>query len=245
YIFSLVLIPNNLRFTKMAASATHERRSLRRRILRAVIAEGAVSPADLSARLGVAKTEINAAIKELEKAKALRQEKTGPKSVSLSPDEYLIGVNVGVRSTTVGAGTRSGEALFAENFETPRDAAETLNAARGHVDKIVAERGIANAQCAAVVLPGIVDKENARSKASVMLGWKNVDVGGAFASFDIPFVIESDAAAAARFEANRDAESRGLVLVRSGSGISTCAVTGGEIETDRRRSALTLPFGHT
>src|SRR5690606_4726407 len=183
-------------------------------------------------------------IKELEKAKALRQEKTGPKSVSLSPDEYLIGVNVGVRSTTVGAVTLSGEVLFEENFETPRDAAETLNAARGHVDKIVAERGIANAQCAAVVLPGIVDKENARPKASVMLGWKNVDVGGEFASFDIPFVIESDAAAAARFEANRDAENRDLVLVRSGTGISTCAVTGGEIETDRRRLDLTLQFGH-
>ncbi len=228
----------------MAASATYETTPVSRRILRAVFAGGAVSPADISAKLGIAKTEINAAVKALVKANILAQVKTGGKEVSLSPDEYLIGVNIGVRSTEVGAVTLSGEVLFTESIETPRGADETLAAARGLVDKIIAEHGAENARVIAAVLPGIVDKADAQSKASVMLGWKNVDVGGAFASLGVPFTIESDAAAAARFEANRDAENGDLILVRSGTAISICAVSGGELETDRRRLDLTLQFGH-
>lgn len=228
----------------MAASATYERKSVSRRILRAVFADGSVSAADLSSKLGVAKTEVNAAVKDLIKAKILQQKKTGNKEISFLADEYLIGVNVGVRSTEVGAVTLSGEVLFAESFETPRDADETLKTARGLVDGIIAANGAENARGIAAVVPGIVDRENGRSKASVLLGWKNVDVGAAFASAGVPFVIESDAVAAARFEANREAENGEFILVRSGTGISICAVFGGEVEPERRRLDLTLQFGH-
>jgi predicted NBD/HSP70 family sugar kinase len=227
----------------MAASATYERKTVIR-VLRSVFAGGAVSPAELSSETGIPKTEINAAVKYLVKANVLRQEKTGGKAVSFLPDGYLIGVNVGVRSTTVGASTLSGEILFEETFETPRNADETLAAARDLVDQVITEHGFENAICLAVVLPGIVDRENVRSKASIALGWKNVDVGGAFASLNIPTVIESDAVAAARFEANRIADNTDLILVRSGTGISICAVFGGEIENDGRRRDLTLQFGH-
>lgn len=227
----------------MAASATHERKTVSRRILRAVFAGGAVSPADLSTDLGIAKTEINAAVKALVKAKILNHPKTGAKDISLSPDEYLIGVNVGGRSTEVGAVTLSGELLSEESFETPRDPDHALTAVRGLVDKIIAENGARKAVGIAAVLPGIVDREAGRSKASVMLGWQNVEVS-AFAPPDIPFVIESDAVAAARFEANRIGSDANFILVHSGTAISICAVSSGEIEADRRRLDLTLQFGH-
>jgi glucokinase len=157
---------------------------------------------------------------------------------------YLIGVNIGVRSTQVGAAELNGDVIFEDTFETVKDPAACLVLIQTRIETIIQNNTDREAKIIAVVVPGIVDKEKGLLVESICLGWKNVDIAKALPIGKIPISIENDAAAAAHFEAKKIGDNANFILVRSGTSIGVCVVEDGKVEADAEHKDLAALFGH-
>ena len=228
-------------------------------LLRLLRATQPLSRAELARRLGVNRSTVTDTFKPLIAAGVVREEAVQPQhlngaralgrpAIALSFDDghdYFVGVNVGVRHTTVGIATMGGEVLAEEEFGTPSKPDDALRLINSVIGGLRARAGGRKLRVVGVSVPGPTDATRRRLVYAPHLGWDDVDFAGALcfgedgdeceAERAVPVFVENDATASALYEAHlrlRRAESGRLddfVLVRSGTGIGLGLVLGGEV----------------
>ncbi|HWS90069.1 MAG TPA: ROK family transcriptional regulator [Pyrinomonadaceae bacterium] len=244
-------------------------------LLRLLRAAQPISRAELARRVGVNRSTVTDAFKQLIAAGVVREEPAeqpapganralGRPALALSFNDdygYFIGVNVGVRRSTVGLATLTGRVFAEEEFETPPDASDALAKIRTTVTGLCAQARGRRLRAIGVSVPGPADAARERIVYAPHLGWQDVDVANAL-RFDaegrpslaggrVRVVVENDATAAALYELRlrlgRDESERldDFILVRSGTGLGVGLVLGGEVfRGDAVGEGLAGEFGH-
>jgi predicted NBD/HSP70 family sugar kinase len=244
-------------------------------LLRLLRAAQPISRAELARRVGVNRSTVTDAFKQLIAAGVVREEPTqqpapgtnralGRPALALSYNDdygYFVGVNVGVRRSTVGLATLTGRVFAEEEFETPAEPSDALALIRKAVVRLCAQARGQRLRAIGVSVPGPSDAARERIVYAPHLGWQDVDVAGALrfdadggaclAGESVRVVVENDATAAALYELRLRlgrAESERLddfVLVRSGTGLGVGLVLGGEVfRGDAIGEGLAGEFGH-
>ena len=244
-------------------------------LLRLLRAAQPISRAELARRVGVNRSTVTDAFKQLIAAGVVREEPLhqpapgtsralGRPALALSFNDefgYFVGVNVGVRRSTVGLATLTGQSFAEEEFETPADPSEALAQVRKTITRLCAQARGRTLRAIGVSVPGPSDAARERIVYAPHLDWHDVDVAGAlpFNSDGVPslagervrVVVENDATAAALYELRlrlgRDEYERldDFVLVRSGTGLGVGLVLGGEVfRGDAVGDGLAGEFGH-
>src|SRR5829696_4807550 len=192
-------------------------------LLRLLRAAQPISRAELARRVGVNRSTVTDAFKQLIAAGVVREEPTqqpapganralGRPALALSFNEdfgYFVGVNVGVRRSTVGLATLTGQVFAEEEFETPADPSDALALIRTNVTGLCARARGQRLRAIGVSVPGPADASRERIVYAPHLGWHDVDVAGAL-PFDaggspslagerMRVVVENDATAAALY----------------------------------------------
>jgi predicted NBD/HSP70 family sugar kinase len=245
-------------------------------LLRLLRAAQPVSRAELARRLGVNRSTVTDTFKPLIAAGVLREDAVQPAqpngartlgrpAAALSfndAQDYFVGVNVGVRHSTVGLATINGEVLADEEFDTPSEPGDAMRRVATAVDKLRARASGRELRVIGVSVPGPTDAARRKLIYAPHLGWSDVDLADALCFGEdgaqcgpegaVPVVVENDATASALFETHlrlRDAEFGRLddfVLVRSGTGIGLGLVLGGEVyRGDGVGAGYAGEFGHT
>ncbi|MFL6337352.1 MAG: ROK family protein [Pyrinomonadaceae bacterium] len=244
-------------------------------LLRLLRAAQPVSRAELARRVGVNRSTVTDAFKQLIAAGVVREEPLqqpapgesralGRPALALSFNEgfgYFVGVNVGVRRSTVGLATLTGQVFAEEEFETPPNPSDALALVRTTVTRLCQQARGQRLRAIGVSVPGPADAARERIVYAPHLGWLDIDVAGAL-RFDaegrpslagerVRVVVENDATAAAIYELRlrlgRDESERldDFVLVRSGTGLGVGLVLGGEVfRGDAVGEGLAGEFGH-
>jgi predicted NBD/HSP70 family sugar kinase len=244
-------------------------------LLRLLRAAQPISRAELARRVGVNRSTVTDAFKQLIAAGVIREEPTqqpapgtnralGRPALALSFNDeygYFVGVNVGVRRSTVGLATLAGQVFAEEEFETPPDPSAALALIRTTITELCARARGQRLRAIGVSVPGPADAARERIVYAPHLGWHDVDVAGAL-PFDaeggpslagerVRVVVENDATAAALYELRlrlgRDESERldDFILVRSGTGLGVGLVLGGEVfRGDAVGEGLAGEFGH-
>jgi predicted NBD/HSP70 family sugar kinase len=244
-------------------------------LLRLLRAAQPISRAELARRVGVNRSTVTDAFKQLIAAGVVREEPTqqpapgairalGRPALALSYDDeygYFVGVNVGVRRSTVGLATLTGRVFAEEEFDTPAEPADALALIREVVGRLCQQAQGRRLRVIGVSVPGLSDAARERIVYAPHLGWQGVDVAGALrldaeggeclAGDSVRVVVENDATAAALYELRlrlgRDESERldDFVLVRSGTGLGVGLVLGGEVfRGDAVGEGLAGEFGH-
>src|ERR1044072_4803407 len=244
-------------------------------LLRLLRAAQPISRAELARRVGVNRSTVTDAFKQLFAAGVVREEPTqqpapatnralARPALALSCNDesgYFVGVNVGVRRSTIGLATLTGQVLAEEEFETPGEPSKALDLIRSVIAKLCAQAQGRRLRAIGVSVPGPTDASRERIVYAPHLGWQDVDVAGALlfdaegrkclASECVRVVVENDATAAALYELRlrlgRDESERldDFVLVRSGTGLGVGLVLGGEVfRGDAVGEGLAGEFGH-
>lgn len=243
-------------------------------LLRLLRAAQPISRAELARRLGVNRSTVTDTFKPLIAAGVVREEPADPPSgtgrtlgrpptaLTFSDEHgYFVGVNVGVRRTTVGLATLTGEVLADEDFETPSEPSDALAKMREVTGRLVRRSGGRKLRVIGVSVPGPTDAAREKITYAPHLGWHDVAVAEvlrfnqegkpATAETSVPVVVENDATAAALYELRLRlgrAESKRLddfVVVRSGTGLGVGLVIGGEVfRGDASGEGLAGEFGH-
>lgn len=244
-------------------------------LLRLLRAAQPISRAELARRVGVNRSTVTDAFKQLIAAGVVREEPTqqpapganralGRPALALSFNDdygYFVGVNIGVRRSTVGLATLTGRAFAEEEFETPSEPAAALALIRTIITRLCAQAQGRRLRAIGVSVPGPADASRERIVYAPHLGWQDIDVAGAlrFGADGVPslagervrVVVENDATAAALYELRlrlgRDESERldDFVLVRSGTGLGVGLVLGGEVfRGDAIGEGLAGEFGH-
>jgi predicted NBD/HSP70 family sugar kinase len=242
-----------------------------RTMLRIVRAAQPISRVDLARRLEVNRSTVSEIVTPLIAAGVLREAASAPAAsqrrgrpaigLTLRSDRwFIIGVNIGVRRTQVGAATTDGRMLVEESFDTPSDpniALDHINSIIGRLRRAIPERSLISI---GVSVPGPTDAGRGELLFAPHLGWRDVPIAATLSAGDehldnsgegIPVIVENDATAAAIYEARRRLRSRtpraenNFILLRAGTGIGVGLVLGGEVYrgsgTDR---GLLGEFGH-
>ena len=228
-------------------------------LLRLLRAAQPISRAELARRVGVNRSTVTDAFKQLIAAGVLREEPTqqpapgamrslGRPALALSYNDefgYFAGVNIGVRRSTVGLATLTGRVFAEEEFNTPDAPADALALIKEVVGRLCQEARGRRLRVIGVSVPGPADAARERIVYAPHLGWQDVDVAGAL-RFDaeggeclagdcVRVVVENDATAAALYELRlrlgRDESERldDFILVRSGTGLGVGLVLNGEV----------------
>ena len=244
-------------------------------LLRLLRAAQPISRVELARRAGVNRSTVTDTLKPLIAAGVVREEGTpaqqpgvgrvvGRPAAALSFNakrDYFVGVNLGVRRSTVGLATLAGEIIAEEEFDTPADPSEAMSDMTAVVGKLTARARGRKLRVIGVSVPGPTDGARRRLVYAPHLGWKDValadglrfdEEGAACAGGKaVPVAVENDATAAALYEARlrlRTAESGRLddfVLVRSGTGVGVGLVLGGEVYRGNGvGEGLAGEFGH-
>lgn len=170
----------------------------------------------------------------------------------------LMGVNIGVRHTQVGAATGDGLLLAEESFATSADSQTTLmriSSIVGRLQESLSERTLV---AIGVSVPGPTDAGRKELLFAPHLGWRDVPVGETLSHHwkknsdnGVPVIVENDATAAALYEQRRRLRNRtgierdDFVLVRAGTGIGVGMVVGGEVYRGTGKDCGLLgEFGH-
>ena len=243
-----------------------------RAMLRIVRAAQPISRVDLARRLKVNRSTVTVMVTPLIASGVLREAAAEPKAasrrgrppigLSLRCDKsFVIGVNIGVRRTQVGAATTDGRLLDEESFDTPFEPNEALARINSIVRRLrtsMTERALISI---GVSVPGPTDAGRKELLFAPHLGWRDVPVAERLSSADsrsarvsnrrVSVIVENDATAAAMYEARRRLRASShqvrndFILVRAGTGIGVGLVLGGEVYrgtgTDR---GLLGEFGH-
>ncbi|HEX8146481.1 MAG TPA: ROK family transcriptional regulator [Pyrinomonadaceae bacterium] len=244
-------------------------------LLRLLRAAQPVSRAELARRVGVNRSTVTDAFKQLIAAGVVREEPAeqpapganralGRPALALSFNDeygYFVGVNIGVRRSTVGLATLTGHVFAEEEFETPPEPSDALALIRTNITGLCARARGRRLRAIGVSVPGPADASRERIVYAPHLGWLDVDVAGAlpFGAEGVPclagervrVVVENDATASALYELRlrlgRDESERldDFVLVRSGTGLGVGLVLGGEVfRGDAIGEGLAGEFGH-
>lgn len=236
-----------------------------RAMLRIVRAAQPISRVDLARRLDVNRSTVTVMVTPLiasgilreaapEQAAATRRGRP-PIGLSLRGDKlFIIGVNIGVRRTQVGAATTDGRLLDEESFDTPSDSNEALAQIDSVLRKLRASIADRDLISIGVSVPGPTDAKRKELLFAPHLGWRDVRVAETLSSGDncgVSVIVENDATAAAMYEARRRLRAsphqvrNNFILVRAGTGIGVGLVLRGEVYrgtgTDR---GLLGEFGH-
>jgi predicted NBD/HSP70 family sugar kinase/transcriptional regulator with XRE-family HTH domain len=237
-----------------------------RTMLRIVRAAQPISRVDLARRLEVNRSTVtelvtpliaSGVLREAAPAEAAHRRGRPPIGLTLRSNRSLvIGVNIGVRRTQVGAATTNGRMLDEESFDTPSDpniALKQISSVIGRLRASMPERSLISI---GVSVPGPTDAGRKKLLFAPHLGWRDVPVAETLienepGSKAVPVIVENDATAAAIYEARRRLRARtpkaqnNFILVRAGTGIGVGLVLGGEVYrgtgTDR---GLLGEFGH-
>jgi predicted NBD/HSP70 family sugar kinase len=243
-------------------------------LLRLLRAAQPISRAELARRACVNRSTVTDTFKPLIAAGIVREEAVNPpagtgRALGRPPTAlafsdrhgFFVGVNVGVRRTTVGLATLTGEVLAEEDFETPSEVADALAMMREVTARLIRRAGGRRLRVIGVSAPGPTDAAREKITYAPHLGWHDVAVADAL-RFDgegnaatretsVPVVVENDATAAALYELRLRlgrAETRRLddfVVVRSGTGLGVGLVIGGEVfRGDAAGEGLAGEFGH-
>ncbi|HEX8188357.1 MAG TPA: ROK family transcriptional regulator [Pyrinomonadaceae bacterium] len=244
-------------------------------LLRLLRAAQPISRAELARRVGVNRSTVTDAFKQLIAASVVREEPAeqpapganralGRPALALSFNDeygYFVGVNVGVRRSTVGLATLTGRVIAEEEFETPPEPSDALALIRATITKHCTRARGPRLRAIGVSVPGLADAAREKIVYAPHLGWQDVDVAGAL-RFDsggapclagerVRVVVENDATASALYELRlrlgRDESERldDFVLLRSGTGLGVGLVLGGEVfRGDAIGEGLAGEFGH-
>lgn len=245
-------------------------------LLRLLRAAQPISRAELARRAGVNRSTVTDTFKPLIAAGIVREEAvttpapgTGrslgrpPTALSFSDEHgYFVGVNIGVRRSTVGLATLTGDVLAEEEFETPSEPSDALAKMREVTGRLVRRAGGRRLRVIGVSVPGPTDAAREKITYAPHLGWHDVAVADALrfdgegkpctAETSVPVVVENDATAAALYELRlrlgRAESSKRLddfILVRSGTGLGVGLVLGGEVfRGDASGDGIAGEFGH-
>jgi predicted NBD/HSP70 family sugar kinase len=228
-------------------------------LLRIVRAAQPIPRVAVARRLGVHRRRITVLVKPLLDSGVLREgvpDRTllrgagrPPVGLSLRAErEFLIGINLGVTKTKMGAVTVDGTPLFEETCDTPADPKEAIENMRAFVRRQASTFPDRELVVIAISVPGPVDAERKRLLYAPRLGWNDVAIAEMFDPA-IPVIVENNATAAAVFEAQRR-RGRGagndedFVLVRAGTGIGVGLVLGGEVFRGTEEADIAGEFGH-
>jgi len=228
-------------------------------LLRMIRAAQPVTRSEISKRLDIDKSLITEIVKPLIKAGILREAMTadsadGRPARALSfadSKDYFIGMNIGVRQSQVGVMTLNGEITDEIDFETPSDPGAALSMAREEILSIYENNIGRRLRAIGVSVPGMTDAARRELVYAPNLGWKNIKIAdGLLIDPAVPVVVETDATAAAMYEAcvrigqSRDGRMPNFVLVRSGTGIGAGLVIGGEVFRGGDEMGMAGEFGH-
>src|SRR5215211_7369318 len=145
-------------------------------LLRLLRAAQPISRAELARRVGVNRSTVTDAFKQLIAAGVLREEPTqqpapganralGRPALALSFNDdygYFVGVNVGVRRSTVGLATLTGKVFAEEEFETPAEPADALALIRNIVVGLCKQARGRTLRAIGVSVPGPTDAARER-----------------------------------------------------------------------------------
>jgi len=192
------------------------------------------------------------ALREGAPAKAMMR-RIGRPPIGLSlraDDEFLMGVNIGVSETQIGATTVGGELLSEDAFATPKDPVEALARIRLSIEEMRAKISERVLMIIGVSVSGPTDVERGRLLYAPHLGWRDVAIASMLRT-KVPVVVENNATAAAIYEAQRRRGIRNVkstatdfALVRAGTGIGVGLVLGGEVYRGARGIDLAGELGH-
>ena len=244
-------------------------------LLRLLRAAQPISRAELARRVGVNRSTVTDAFKQLITTGVVREEPTpqaapgtnralGRPALALSFNDrygYFVGVNIGVRRSTVGLATLTGKVFAEEEFDTPAAPSDALALISKSVTRLCAQARGRKLRAIGVSVPGLADAARERIVYAPHLDWQDVNVAGALrfdaeggpclAGESVRVVVENDATAAALYELRlrlgRDESERldDFVLVRSGTGLGVGLVLGGEVfRGDAVGEGLAGEFGH-
>lgn len=205
-----------------------------------------ISRAALAEAASLAKPTVSAIVEELLAAGSVREVGVGSTTreggrppVLLEFDarsQCLVGVHVGVTTTTVVLADALGREFSRTSMPTWRGRATTaLERISGTVSSLVAEAGIGGRDLAVgVCVPGMTDPSTGVCRLAPALGWINVPVRDHLhASLGCPVHVHNTAQASAVAEAVEGAAvgAEDVVLLYLGSGIGSGQLTGGRLFT--------------
>jgi predicted NBD/HSP70 family sugar kinase len=252
----------------LSQAASHLSGDTARTMLRIVRAAQPISRVDLARRLEVNRSTVSeivtpliasGVLREAAPAEAAHRRGRPPIGLTLrSNGSFVVGVNIGVRRTQVGAATTNGRMLDEESFDTPSDpniALTRINSVIARLQDSMRERYLISI---GVSVPGPTDAKRRQLLFAPHLGWRDVPIADALSIVNssnsrkgVSIIVENDATAAAIYEARRRLRARApmeqnnFILVRAGTGIGVGLVLGGEVfrgtGTDR---GLMGEFGH-
>lgn len=213
-------------------------------VLRLIRAAQPITRSEIAERLKIDKSTVTENVKPLISRGILQEEKLETRALGPRPrvltfarrDEYLIGVNLGVRHTQVGVTRLDGDVFDEVEFQTPENADEAIDMVRKQIAAIQQKYADQTLRIIGVSIPGVTDSTRRELVYAPNLNWRNVPLAEHFEKASgAPVVIENDSTAAATFEARikvsetSDGNASNFVLVRSGTGIGVGMVIGGEV----------------
>lgn len=229
-------------------------------VLRIVRAAQPIPRVAVARRLGVHRRRITVLVKPLIDSGVLREgapERSlgrgvgrPPIGLSLRSDEdFLIGVNIGVSESHVGAATVDGKVLCEERFPTavePDKAIAGIRDAIVRVSTTLSDRALA---AVGISVVGPTDSERSKLLYAPHLGWRDIPVAKML-GLGVPVIVENNATAAAVYESQRRRRRSAtktagdFVVVRSGTGIGVGLVLGGEVFRGTHGADIAGEFGH-
>lgn len=229
-----------------------------REVLRIVRAAQPIPRVAVAKRLGVHRRRITVLVKPFIDSGVLREAQPDPsatRTVGRPPiglsfqneSEFLIGVNIGVSQTRVGAGTVDGSILSEESFPTPRDSTPAVEQVSSSIDRQRARFSERELIVVGISVAGPTDAERRTLLCAPHLGWGEVAVAELL-NIGVPVLVENNATAAAVYEAQRrrriSRNAEDFVLVRAGTGIGVGLVIGGEVYRGAADADIAGEFGH-
>jgi predicted NBD/HSP70 family sugar kinase len=173
-----------------------------------------------------------------------------PIGLSLRGDQdFLIGVNIGVSQSHVGAATVDGNLLSEEQFPTdqnPQTAIVEIRNAIRRLSEKLSGRCLAGVGISVV---GPTDSERSKLLYAPHLGWNDIPVAKLL-NLNVPVLVENNATAAAIYESQRRRRhyatktAGDFVVVRAGTGIGVGLVLGGEAFRGTTGADIAGEFGH-
>jgi predicted NBD/HSP70 family sugar kinase len=235
------------------AGTTHE-------LLRIVRAAQPIPRVAVARLLGVHRRRITVLVKPLLDSGVLREgtpDRTMVRGVGRPPiglslrseSDFLIGVNIGVSQTQIGAATVDGRLLFDEAFPTPRDPDVALSEIKSSIQRQQARLPDQELRVIGISVAGPTDAEQGRLLYAPHLGWRDLDIKEKL-RLPLPVLVENNATAAAIYESQRrrvrtsTAKADDFVLVRAGTGIGVGLVLGGEVFRGTTNADIAGEFGH-
>jgi predicted NBD/HSP70 family sugar kinase len=217
-------------------------REVNRSLVLAVVKEGGrVSRASIARATTLAKPTVSAIVDELIADGLVREVGTGTTATSggrppimleyNAASQFVLGVHIGARRTTVEVADGSGGEVARRQFETPSGPAAEALAAIAARARAAVPAG-ADLSAVGVVLPGLTDFHRGVCLLAPNLGWRDVPVAELLTlELGVPVHVHNAGQAAAVAENLEGAggKSEELALLYAGTGLSAGIVTGGRL----------------